>query len=82
MYPKPCAEPRLIVNYPRSYLVLAGFSGSLPPEVLISGVALYKTAPRSTGRADDDFLLLERGFKGRIRLFYKNLGKKCLRLML
>jgi hypothetical protein len=38
-------------------------------------VALHKIAPRSTRRAVNNFLLLERGFEGRMRLFYKNLGQ-------
>jgi hypothetical protein len=71
-----CAEPRSIVNYPQSHLVLAGISSSLPPEVSIGGVALHEIAPRSTRRADDNFLLLEGGFEGRMKLFYKNPGLK------
>jgi hypothetical protein len=51
------------------YLALARIGSSLPLEVLIGAAALHKIAPRSTHRADDDFLV-EEGFEGRIRLFY------------
>jgi hypothetical protein len=40
--------------------------------------ALHKFAPRSAHRADDNFLVLEGGCEGRIRLFYKNSEQKRL----
>jgi hypothetical protein len=64
----------------RGYLALARIGGSLPLEVPIDGAALHEIAPRSAHRANDDFLVLEGCCKGRIRLFYKNLERKGLKL--
>ena len=60
------------------HLALARIGSSLPLEVPIDGAALHKIAPRSTRRADDDFVLSEGVFRNTIRLFYKNLGQKKL----
>lgn len=49
-------------------------------EVPIDVAALHEIAPRSAHKADDDFLVLEGGREGRIKLFYKNLGQKKLRV--
>ena len=62
----------------RGHLALAWIGGSLPLEVPIDGAALHEIAPCSARRADDDFLVLEGGCEGRIRLFYKNSERKRL----
>ena len=55
----------------RDHRALVGISGSLPLEVPIDRAALHKNAPHSAHRANNSFLILEGGCKGRIRLFSK-----------
>ena len=55
----------------RDHRALAGIGGSLPLEVPIDRAALHENAPRSAHRANNSFLILEGGRKGRIRLFSK-----------
>ena len=64
----------------RGYLVLARISSLLLLEVLINRAALHKIAPCSAHKANNNFLVLEGGCKGRIRLFYKNLERKGLKV--
>jgi hypothetical protein len=56
-----CAEPRLIVNYPRSHHVLLGISVSLPLEVPIDMAAWYKFVRDSARKANNGFKALEGG---------------------
>lgn len=66
----------------RGHRVFARIRNSLPLEVLIDRVALHKIAPYSAYKVNNDFLVLEKGFEGRIRLFYKIQSEKGLRLTL
>lgn len=60
----------------RGRLALARIGSSLPLEVPVDGVALHRTAPRSTHRADDNFPVPEEGYEDRIRLFYEDSERK------
>lgn len=64
----------------RGYRALARIGDSLPLEVPFNGAALHEIAPRNAHRADDDFLISEGGYKGRIRLFYKNSERRRLEI--
>lgn len=59
-------------------LVLARMSNLLPLEVLVDLETLREDTPCSADRADDDFLVLERGLKASTRLYYANLGDDLL----
>jgi len=53
----------------RGHLALAWIGSSLLLEVPIDGAALHETAHRSAPRANNDFLVSERGCECRISLF-------------
>ncbi|KAF2463150.1 uncharacterized protein BDR25DRAFT_363058 [Lindgomyces ingoldianus] len=69
----PIPTTYLTIKYPTAWI-----GGLLLLEVPIDRAALHETARRSAHRADDDFLVLEGGCEGRIRLFYKNSERKRL----
>lgn len=62
----------------RGRRALASIGGSLPLEVPVGGAALHEVAPRSVYRADDDLTVLQGGFEGRMKLFYKKSDRKRL----
>lgn len=64
----------------RGHLALARIGSLLPLEVLINVAALHRIALRSAHRVNDNFLVSEGGCEGRIRLFYKNLERKRLKV--
>jgi len=54
---------------------LAWIGDSLPLEVLINEAVLHQIAPRRTHRADY-IRVLEGGYEGRVKLFYKDLERE------
>jgi len=62
----------------RGHLTLARIRVSLPLKVLIDMATLYEFARDNAHKANNDFRVLEGGFKARIRLFYKSLKRKRL----
>ena len=73
-------RPSAISSFVKERILLVTCNSSLPLEVLIDGVALHEIVLCGAYRANNNFLVLEGGFTARIRLFYKKLERKRLRV--